>query len=187
MSSQSWHADLADVRQPVDRPIENVGSIPVGGRIVPQRGEAPVECAIDPPLADSLAHAKMKHPERAERFGLPSEGQRHRVAGLNLLVTVVIFWNTFPPGEAVSRRKHASLTVGPELVAHISPLGWACILLTGEYWGPKRRWRPWLAILPPNGATPRSLLANGPARDAATRECASLELWQPSAGLGIDS
>ena len=123
MSSQSWHADLADVRQPVDRPIENVGSIPVGGRIVPQRGEVPAECAIDPPLADSLSHAKMKHPERAERFGLPSEGQRHRVAGLNLLVTVVIFWNTFQPSEAVRRRKHASLTVGPESSLTSHPLG----------------------------------------------------------------
>ena len=29
-------------------------------------------------------------------------------------------------------RKHAGLTVEPELLAHISPLGWAHILLTGE-------------------------------------------------------
>ena len=36
-------------------------------------------------------------------------------------------------------RKHADLTVEPELLAHISPLGWAHILLTGEYRWPKRR------------------------------------------------
>ena len=30
MSLQSWRVDLADFRQPVDRPLENVGSIPVG-------------------------------------------------------------------------------------------------------------------------------------------------------------
>ena len=36
-------------------------------------------------------------------------------------------------------RKYAGLTVEPELLAQISPLGWAHILLTGEYRWPKRR------------------------------------------------
>ena len=36
-------------------------------------------------------------------------------------------------GEAVKQRKRAGLTVEPELLVHISPLGWAHILLTGEY------------------------------------------------------
>ena len=38
-------------------------------------------------------------------------------------------------------RKHAGLTVELELelLAYISPLGWAHILLTGEYRWPKRR------------------------------------------------
>ena len=35
--------------------------------------------------------------------------------------------------DAVAQRKHAGLPVEPELLAHISPLGWAHILLTGEY------------------------------------------------------
>ena len=42
-------------------------------------------------------------------------------------------------GEAIRQRKYDGLTVDPELVAHISPLGWAHILLTGEYRWPKRR------------------------------------------------
>ena len=62
-----------------------------------------------------------------------SEGQYYRMAGLNLLAAIVIYWNTAHLGEAVRQRKHAGLTVEPELLAHISPLGWAHILLTGEY------------------------------------------------------
>ena len=62
-----------------------------------------------------------------------SEGQHYRMAGLNLLAAIVIYWNTAHLGEAVRQRKHAGLTVEPELLAHISPLGWAHILLTGEY------------------------------------------------------
>jgi len=68
-----------------------------------------------------------------------SEGQHYRMAGLNLLAAIVIYWNTAHLGEAVRHRKHAGLTVEPELLAHISPLGWAHILLTGEYRWPKRR------------------------------------------------
>ena len=61
------------------------------------------------------------------------------MAGLNLLAAIVIHWNTAHLGEAVRQRKHAGLTVEPELMAHISPLGWAHILLTGEYRWPKCR------------------------------------------------
>ena len=52
---------------------------------------------------------------------------------------IVIYWNTAHLGKAVRQRKHAGLTVEPEFLAHISPLGWAHILLTGEYRWPKRR------------------------------------------------
>ena len=68
-----------------------------------------------------------------------SEAQHYRMAGLNLLAAIVIYWNTAHLGEAVRQRKLAGLTVEPELLAHISPLGWGHILLTGEYRWPKRR------------------------------------------------
>ena len=61
------------------------------------------------------------------------------MAGLNLLAAIVIYWNTGHLGEAVRQRKHTGLTVEPELLAHISPPGWARILFTGEYRWPKRR------------------------------------------------
>ena len=70
-----------------------------------------------------------------------SEGQHYRMPGLNILAAIVIYWNTAHLHEAVGQRKHAGLTVEPELLAYISPLGWAHILLTGEYRWPKRRWQ----------------------------------------------
>jgi TnpA family transposase len=67
-----------------------------------------------------------------------SEGQHYRMAGLNLLAAVVIYWNTLHLGHAVAQREQAGLPVPPELLAHTSPLGWAHILLTGEYRWPKK-------------------------------------------------
>ena len=89
------------------------------------------------------AHHALKNALRIGRQGeirdRSSEGQHYRMAGLNLLAAIVIYWNTAHLGEAVRQRKHAGLTVEPELLAHISPLGWVHILLTGEYRWPKRR------------------------------------------------
>ena len=53
------------------------------------------------------------------------------MARLNLLSAIVIHWNTVHLGEAGRQRKHAGLTVEPELLAYI--------LLTGEYQWPQRR------------------------------------------------
>ena len=89
------------------------------------------------------AHHALKNALRIGRRGeirdRSSEGQHYRMAGLNLLAAIVIYWNTVLLGEAVRQRKRAELPVKPELLAHISPLGWAHILLTGEYRWPKSR------------------------------------------------
>ena len=42
-----------------------------------------------------------------------SEGQHCRMAGLNLLAAIVIYWNAAHLGEAVRQRKHAGRTVEP--------------------------------------------------------------------------
>ena len=54
------------------------------------------------------------------------------MAGFNLIAAIVIYRNTVHLGEALRRRKPASLTVEPELLAHISPLGWTHTPLTDE-------------------------------------------------------
>ena len=86
------------------------------------------------------AHHALKNALRIGRQGeirdRTAEGQHYRMAGLNLLAAIIIYWNTKYLGQAVAARQRAGLNCGPYLLAHISPLGWAHILLTGEY-----RWR----------------------------------------------
>ncbi len=89
------------------------------------------------------AHHALKNALRIGRQGeirdRTSEGQHFRMAGLNLLAAIVIYWNTKHLGLAVASRRREGLDCSPHLLAHISPLGWAHILLTGEYRWPKRR------------------------------------------------
>jgi TnpA family transposase len=87
------------------------------------------------------AHHALKNALRIGRQGeirdRTAEGQHYRMAGLNLLAAIVIYWNTQHLGHAVAGRRKAGLDCQPDLLAHISPLGWAHILLTGEYRWPK--------------------------------------------------
>lgn len=88
------------------------------------------------------AHHALKNALRIGRQGeirdRTAEGQHYRMAGLNLLAAIIIYWNTKHLGDAVTQRRKAGLNCSPELLAHISPLGWAHILLTGEYRWPKQ-------------------------------------------------
>lgn len=88
------------------------------------------------------AHHALKNALRIGRQGeirdRTAEGQHYRIAGLNLLTAIIIYWNTVHLGHAVAERRDEGLDVPPELLAHISPLGWAHILLTGEYLWPKK-------------------------------------------------
>lgn len=88
------------------------------------------------------AHHALKNALRIGRQGeirdRTTEGQHFRIAGLNLLAAIIIYWNTKHLGHAVEARHQAGLDCSPDLLAHISPLGWAHILLTGEYRWPKR-------------------------------------------------
>lgn len=88
------------------------------------------------------AHHALKNALRIGRQGeirdRTAEGQHYRMAGLNLLAAIIIYWNTDHLGRAVTARMDEGRDCPPELLSHISPLGWAHILLTGEYRWPKR-------------------------------------------------
>ena len=88
------------------------------------------------------AHHALKNALRIGRQGeirdRTVEGQHYRMAGLNLLAAIIIYWNTKHLGQAVTRRQHVGLDCPSDLLGHISPLGWAHILLTGEYKWKKR-------------------------------------------------
>ncbi len=88
------------------------------------------------------SHHALKNALRIGRQGeirdRTSEGQHYRMAGLNLLAAIIIYWNTDQLGKAVVQRKNQGLECLSHLLPHISPLGWAHILITGEY-----RWLKW--------------------------------------------
>ena len=88
------------------------------------------------------SHHALKNALRIGRQGeirdRTAEGQHYRMAGLNLLAAIIIYWNTDQIGKAISQRKREGLSCPPELLPHMSPLGWGHILITGEYRWPKR-------------------------------------------------
>ena len=89
------------------------------------------------------AHHALKNAIRIGRQGeirdRTSEGQRHRIAGLNLLAAVIIYWNTKHLGNIIAKRRKQGIHDPDDMLSHVSPLGWAHILLTGEYRWPKKR------------------------------------------------
>ena len=71
--------------------------------------------------------------QRGELRDRTGEGQHYRIAGLNLLAAIIIYWNTVKLGDAVFARQEAGLETPAEFLTHVSPLGWEHINLTGEY------------------------------------------------------
>ena len=57
---------------------------------------------------------------------------RCRIAALNFLAAIVIYWITWRLGEVVNRMVTAGQPP-PDLLTHVWPLGWEHITLTGEY------------------------------------------------------
>ena len=70
---------------------------------------------------------------RGEIGDRTSEGQHFRMTGLNLLAAIIVYWNTARLGEIVADLTASGKQPDPALLAHVSPLGWEHILLTGEY------------------------------------------------------
>lgn len=75
------------------------------------------------------------------------ENQRHRASGLTLVTAAVALWNTVYLDRAVRHLRSTGADVPDELLAHVAPLGWEHIGLTGDYlWSeiekPRGRFRP---------------------------------------------
>lgn len=67
---------------------------------------------------EGVSGSKAKRPALAEML-------HYRMAGLNLMVAIIIFWNTKQLSHAVAARKCGGFDWSPELLSHISPLGLA--------------------------------------------------------------
>lgn len=66
---------------------------------------------------------------------------QHRASGLNFLVTAIMLWNTRYLERAVAALREVE-DVPDQLLAHLSPLGWEHVNLTGDYvWGTRAAYR----------------------------------------------
>jgi Tn3 transposase DDE domain len=63
------------------------------------------------------------------------ENQRYRASGLNLVVAAIVLWNTVYLGRAIHGLREQGQLVDENLLAHLSPLGWEHINLTGNTCG----------------------------------------------------
>jgi TnpA family transposase len=80
---------------------------------------------------NSLARAVFIH-RLGEIRDRTYENQQHRASGLNLLITAIILWNTRYLNRAITALR-AVKPVPDEFLAHLSPLGWEHVNLTGDY------------------------------------------------------
>ena len=74
------------------------------------------------------------------------ENQSFRASGLSLLTAAIVHWNTTYLDRAVQHLRTQGAVISNELLAHVAPLGWEHIALTGEY--------DWNAGKPTNGLRP---------------------------------
>lgn len=61
------------------------------------------------------------------------ENQQYRASGLNLLIAAIAFWNTLYLGRAADHLRHSGVQIDEALLAHVSPMGWSHVGLTGDY------------------------------------------------------
>jgi hypothetical protein len=55
------------------------------------------------------------------------------LTGLTLVTAAIVLWNTVYLGRALDALRRCGETVPDALLAHIAPLGWQHINLTGDY------------------------------------------------------
>lgn len=68
------------------------------------------------------------------------ENQEYRASGPNLVIAAISYWNTLYLDRAVQHLNAIGTEFAPALLAHLSPMGWGLISLTGDYlWEQARR------------------------------------------------
>jgi TnpA family transposase len=61
------------------------------------------------------------------------ENQSFRASGLSLITAAIVHWNTVYLDRAVRQLRAQGAAVPDDLLAHVAPLGWEHIALTGDY------------------------------------------------------
>ncbi|MDU2264657.1 MAG: Tn3 family transposase [Enterococcus faecalis] len=84
------------------------------------------------PRQNKLALALRVH-QGGEIYGQSYENQLNRANGLNLLMSMIVLWNTGHIEEIVHQQQSSKEPIPEEYLKHISPLGWQHIVITGDY------------------------------------------------------
>ena len=61
------------------------------------------------------------------------ENQGFRASGLSLITAAIVHWNTVYLHRAVQHSRALGAAIPDDLLAHVAPLGWEHIALTGDY------------------------------------------------------
>ncbi|STS37287.1 transposase [Klebsiella pneumoniae] len=61
------------------------------------------------------------------------ENQSYRASGLTLLTAAISLWNTVYIERAIDSLRRKGIPLNEQLIAHLSPLGWEHINLSGDY------------------------------------------------------
>ena len=61
------------------------------------------------------------------------ENQSFRASGLSLITAAIVHWNTVYLDRAVRQLRAQGAAISDDLLAHVAPLGWEHIGLTGDY------------------------------------------------------
>jgi TnpA family transposase len=61
------------------------------------------------------------------------ENQSFRASGLSLITAAIVHWNTVYLDRAVQHLRAQGIVIPDSLLAHVAPLGWEHIALTGDY------------------------------------------------------
>ena len=62
-----------------------------------------------------------------------AELQQHRASGLAIVTAAIALWNTVYPGRALDALRRRGEAVPDALLAHLAPIGWQHVNLTGDY------------------------------------------------------
>ena len=65
-----------------------------------------------------------------------AQTQQHRASGLALVTAAIALWNTVYLGRALEAARRRGSVIPDALLAHLAPIGWQHLNLTGDYlWG----------------------------------------------------
>ncbi|MFV1590621.1 Tn3 family transposase [Phaeobacter sp. JH20_39] len=80
----------------------------------------------------SLAKAVFAH-SQGRIYDRSDAAQQKRAMALNMVIAAIVYWNTLYMDKAADHLARQGQIPDPTLLGHTSPLGWAHVILTGDF------------------------------------------------------